>query len=177
MTAFLGCSRLSSVVHATAPELRSCTAASMGFYDRFGAPWRPAWGRARAKSTRGTSTTIAKQAERWRTGRTGAGRTRECSCARSTKKHWGAGARIAHQGRASSNRCGSLRPDIREQSYLITKERNACDRGGVHIRTFDHGIKLALLIDLSQSIPEAAAWRVTTDALLNSPTRPLRFSP
>jgi hypothetical protein len=31
----------------------------------------------------------------------------------------------------------STRPDIREQSYLTAKERNACKRGAVHIRSFN----------------------------------------
>ena len=44
---------------------------------------------------RSTSLTIAKQTDRWRTGRTGAGKTRECPRALSTTKQWGAGALIA----------------------------------------------------------------------------------
>jgi len=33
------------------------------------------------------------------------GRTRKCPGAQSTKERWGTGARIAHYGRASTNRC------------------------------------------------------------------------
>jgi len=43
----------------------------------------------------GVQLTIAKQAQRWQTGRTGASKTRECPDARSTKKRLGTGARIA----------------------------------------------------------------------------------
>ena len=39
-----------------------------------------------------------KQADRWPTGRTGAGRTRKCLGAQSPSKRLGSGARIAHRG-------------------------------------------------------------------------------
>jgi transposase len=47
---------------------------------------------------RRTPLTIAKQADRWPTGRTGAGRTRKCPGAQSPSKRLGSGARIAHRG-------------------------------------------------------------------------------
>ena len=104
--------------------------------------------------------TLAKQAERWQTGRTGASKTRECPDARSTSKRLGAGARIAHHGRASTARCCNTRPNIREQSYLIAKERIACNRGGVHIRTFANSLTASKRP--FDWVDRSARWRAAT---------------
>ena len=82
-----------------------------------------------------TSHAIAKQAERWRTGRTGAGKTRECPRALSTTKQWGAGARIAHHGPASVD--ATVRGRIYVSSRTAPPPNGMlAKRGGVHIRTF-----------------------------------------
>jgi hypothetical protein len=61
-----------------------------------------AW-RKRARLRRRV-TTVASTLSRWRTGRTGASKTRECPRASSPTKQWGAGARIAHRGPTSVDR-------------------------------------------------------------------------
>ena len=73
---------------------------------------------------RSIPTAIAKQAEGWRTGRTGAGRTRERPCARSTKKQWGASARIAHHGRAPST-------DAAVRGRIYVSSRTSSPKNGV----------------------------------------------